>query len=155
MTRQNKISFIILFVGLGFLSFVVIQKALADVSNIKFPVAELGGCTSETECRSYCDKPENAPYRAISLYCGIALFLRAVVQVTWTVKTVGTTGAVIAFKIQAWPFQQTSGIPNTRVEALKAQSHKNNKRANWASERSAKRFLEVGCVVNAGTLKSV
>ena len=61
MTRQNKISFIILFVGLGFLSFVVIQKALADVSNIKFPVAELGGCTSETECRSYCDKPENAP----------------------------------------------------------------------------------------------
>src|SRR3989339_422856 len=64
MTRQNKISFIILFVGLGFLSFVVIQKALADVSNIKFPVAELGGCTSETECRSYCDKPENSSPRA-------------------------------------------------------------------------------------------
>jgi len=34
-------------------------KALADISDIQYPVSQLGNCTSETDCRSYCDKPEN------------------------------------------------------------------------------------------------
>ena len=57
--RTNKLPFIILFIGLGFLSFVIIQKALADISDIQYPVPELGNCTSEANCRSYCDKPQN------------------------------------------------------------------------------------------------
>src|SRR3989338_4755892 len=32
---------------------------LAQESNITFPVAELGGCGSKTECKQYCDIPEN------------------------------------------------------------------------------------------------
>ena len=27
--------------------------------DITFPVAELGGCKNEAECRAFCDKPEN------------------------------------------------------------------------------------------------
>lgn len=59
--KTIKISYIILFAGLSLLSFAVIQKATADAADIQFPVAELGNCKSETDCRSYCDKPENIP----------------------------------------------------------------------------------------------
>lgn len=59
--KTNKISYIILFAGLSLLSFVIIQRAFADISDVQFPVAELGNCKSETDCRNYCDKPENTP----------------------------------------------------------------------------------------------
>lgn len=45
-------------VGVGVLSFLAV-KALADISDIQYPVPQLGNCKSETDCRSYCDKPEN------------------------------------------------------------------------------------------------
>ncbi|MBM3251016.1 MAG: hypothetical protein FJZ07_02165 [Candidatus Nealsonbacteria bacterium] len=44
-------------------SVLLISSVLAVVATSKddivFPVAELGGCESETECKSYCDNPEN------------------------------------------------------------------------------------------------
>ena len=34
--------------------------ALAQEPNITFPIAELGGCSSKEECKTYCDTPANA-----------------------------------------------------------------------------------------------
>jgi len=31
-----------------------------NTANVQFPVPELGNCRSETDCRSFCDKPENS-----------------------------------------------------------------------------------------------
>ena len=31
----------------------------SGLANIQYPVAELGGCKNETDCRAYCDKPDN------------------------------------------------------------------------------------------------
>ncbi|MBI2039437.1 MAG: LamG domain-containing protein [Candidatus Niyogibacteria bacterium] len=36
------------------------QGASLSAENIQYPVSELGGCKSETECRSYCDIVDNA-----------------------------------------------------------------------------------------------
>ena len=46
-------SFVVLVTGV-FLSLVFIASATSK-DDIVYPVAELGGCTNETECRSYCD----------------------------------------------------------------------------------------------------
>ena len=56
--KQNKIIFIFFLAGVGALSFFAV-KALADISNVQYPVSQLGNCKSETDCRSYCDKPGN------------------------------------------------------------------------------------------------
>ena len=56
--KQNKIIFIFFLAGVGVLSFFAV-RALADVSDIQYPVPQLGNCKSETDCRSYCDKPGN------------------------------------------------------------------------------------------------
>lgn len=47
-----------LLVGVGVLSFFAVH-VLADISDIQYPVSQLGNCNNETECRNYCDKPEN------------------------------------------------------------------------------------------------
>lgn len=39
-------------------SFVLIAQA-TSADDIVYPVAELGNCKNETDCRTYCDKPEN------------------------------------------------------------------------------------------------
>ena len=51
--------------------FAIAGMALAQEStvkkagaNISYPVAELGNCGSETECRAFCDKKENREKRA-------------------------------------------------------------------------------------------
>lgn len=43
------------------LALILIDAALAQIGpeDIQFPVAELGNCQSEVECRSYCEKPKN------------------------------------------------------------------------------------------------
>lgn len=56
--KLNKIIVILFLAGVSTLSFVAIN-ALADISDIQYPVPQLGDCKSETECRNYCDKPEN------------------------------------------------------------------------------------------------
>ncbi len=56
--KKTKIILMFSLAGTGILSFIAIQ-ALADISDVKYPVSQLGNCKSETECRSYCDKPEN------------------------------------------------------------------------------------------------
>lgn len=53
-----------LFLGLLFFVSSVLAlfaiKAWAETpSDIQYPVAELGGCTSESSCKTYCDKPDN------------------------------------------------------------------------------------------------
>src|SRR3989344_8891035 len=35
------------------------SSAMAAVENINYPVEELGGCKSESDCKAYCDKPGN------------------------------------------------------------------------------------------------
>ncbi|MBI2013413.1 MAG: hypothetical protein HYS87_01130 [Candidatus Colwellbacteria bacterium] len=54
---------ITLVLALAFLPlFVASLVSIADAASkddIVFPVEELGGCTSEEECRSYCDNPDN------------------------------------------------------------------------------------------------
>ena len=56
--KLNKIILIFFLTGISALSFIVV-RALADVSDIQYPVPQLGNCKSETDCRSYCDKPGN------------------------------------------------------------------------------------------------
>ncbi|MBI2064155.1 MAG: hypothetical protein HYT66_00350 [Candidatus Yanofskybacteria bacterium] len=56
--KQNKIIFLFLLVGAGVLSFFAV-RALADISDLQYPVPQLGNCKNESECRSYCDQPEN------------------------------------------------------------------------------------------------
>jgi len=56
--KPNKIIAVFFLAGVSVLSFFTV-KALADISDIQYPVSQLGNCTSETDCRSYCDKPEN------------------------------------------------------------------------------------------------
>lgn len=56
--KLNKIITIFFLTGIGVSSFIIV-KALADISDIQYPISQLGNCKNETECRSYCDKPEN------------------------------------------------------------------------------------------------
>ena len=58
--KPNKVFFIFFLAGVGALSFFAV-KALADISDIQYPVPQLGNCKNETDCRNYCDKPENIP----------------------------------------------------------------------------------------------
>ncbi|HEY4522271.1 MAG TPA: hypothetical protein VJH91_01385 [Candidatus Paceibacterota bacterium] len=43
--------------ALGFLIFA--STAFAQGQNIAFPIAELGGCSSKEQCKTYCDDPAN------------------------------------------------------------------------------------------------
>src|SRR3989344_8331368 len=36
-----------------------IEEALTDKTSLKYPIAELGNCKNETDCKSYCTKSEN------------------------------------------------------------------------------------------------
>lgn len=55
---MSKIILSIFVVSVGVLaSYSII--ALAQAPDIAYPVKELGNCKSETECRTFCDKPEN------------------------------------------------------------------------------------------------
>lgn len=42
-----------------FASLVLAQTDKGNTPDIKFPVSELGNCKSETDCRNFCDKPDN------------------------------------------------------------------------------------------------
>ena len=37
----------------------IFSSAIAAMENINYPVEELGGCQSESDCKAYCDKSEN------------------------------------------------------------------------------------------------
>lgn len=54
-----KLSFLILAVGAGALAAYLAFAQVASPSGITFPVAELNNCRDQTECKAYCDKPEN------------------------------------------------------------------------------------------------
>ncbi len=62
MRTKYIISTAILSVGIAVSLFIVSDaiKAEAQTSTIQYPVAELGNCKSEAECRSYCDDSKNA-----------------------------------------------------------------------------------------------
>lgn len=51
---MNKKIFLFIFV-----SIVLALTAQAQIESVQYPVAELGGCANENECRAYCDKPDN------------------------------------------------------------------------------------------------
>ena len=53
------LSLIILTVGLIVSGFIIAAPLYAQEDTIVFPVAELGNCESEQECKSYCDDPTN------------------------------------------------------------------------------------------------
>jgi hypothetical protein len=55
--KNYLISAIILSFGI-IISYTLVAQALTEV-DIVYPVAELGNCKNEKECRSYCDKQEN------------------------------------------------------------------------------------------------
>ena len=55
--RKIYLFSIFLLFSLFWAGFVMSQESPKDVS---FPVAELASCASEEECKTYCDKPENA-----------------------------------------------------------------------------------------------
>ncbi|MBI4991843.1 MAG: hypothetical protein HZB99_01370 [Candidatus Harrisonbacteria bacterium] len=56
----KNISISILMMGILISLFLVWDVLAASSADIKFPVAELNNCKSETDCRAFCDKPENA-----------------------------------------------------------------------------------------------
>lgn len=41
-------------------SLFMIGVALAQTTNISYPIEELGNCTNKTECKTYCDNPKNS-----------------------------------------------------------------------------------------------
>ncbi len=56
---QSWLLLAVIFVSAGTLGFLTSVSA-ASVEGISYPVAELGNCANETECKSFCDKPENS-----------------------------------------------------------------------------------------------
>ncbi len=60
---MNKIPFklllIILMVGVGLATAYFVFAEVSTGPKITYPVVELNNCKSETECRAYCDKPDN------------------------------------------------------------------------------------------------
>ncbi|MDD4990173.1 MAG: hypothetical protein PHW31_02575 [Candidatus Pacebacteria bacterium] len=63
---MKKITYFIVFIAISLAVFVsadLIHKAFAQevtgLQNIQYPVKELGNCQSESDCKVYCDKPEN------------------------------------------------------------------------------------------------
>lgn len=62
MKNKYFVSALILCIGIVVSSFIISDatKAKAQTSDIQYPVAELGGCKNETDCRSYCDDTKNA-----------------------------------------------------------------------------------------------
>ena len=51
-----KTKYFVICILLGFL---IIGSAAIGADDIQYPVAELGNCKDEADCRSYCDKPDN------------------------------------------------------------------------------------------------
>lgn len=47
--------FIAIFISVIFLGGIITITARAQISNITFPIPELGNCASKSECRAYCD----------------------------------------------------------------------------------------------------
>ena len=58
MKRHYLVIFVFLLVGFGVLASISYLNA-SSKEDIVFPVAELGNCGSENECKTYCDGPEN------------------------------------------------------------------------------------------------
>ncbi len=58
-STQSWLLMAVVFVSAGVLGFLT-SVSVASVEGISYPVAELGSCANETECRSFCDKPENS-----------------------------------------------------------------------------------------------
>ncbi len=56
---QSLLMLAVVFVSVGTLGFLT-SVSVASVEGISYPVAELGSCTNETDCKSFCDKPENS-----------------------------------------------------------------------------------------------
>lgn len=54
---KNIKFFLLIIAGLTIVNLGVVFSSSKD--DIQFPVAELGGCESEKQCKGYCDKPEN------------------------------------------------------------------------------------------------
>jgi len=44
---------------IGIIGILMFSSAIAALENVSYPVGELGGCKSESDCKIYCDKPEN------------------------------------------------------------------------------------------------
>ncbi len=61
---MNKNYLIIFFVGFLIISSVVLINKISaqGLDNIQYPVEELGGCQSESDCRAYCDNSDNADW---------------------------------------------------------------------------------------------
>lgn len=57
--NKTRIFLSVVILSFGILvSYSLIAQALSE-EDIVYPVAELGNCKNETECRAYCDKPQN------------------------------------------------------------------------------------------------
>ncbi len=56
--RINLVAAAIIFAGAVLISYALVAQALSK-DDIVYPVKELGNCADESECRSYCDSPEN------------------------------------------------------------------------------------------------
>src|SRR3989344_2599154 len=51
--------FLVIITGLLVSGIMVTSQAVAQESQISFPIAELGNCGSKEECKTYCDKTGN------------------------------------------------------------------------------------------------
>ena len=61
---MNKFLFVFAFLIIAFLvgfAFLAPLTGAADEPQITYPIAELGNCASQAECKAYCDLPENIP----------------------------------------------------------------------------------------------
>ena len=63
INQKIKLIFLAILIGAAAIFFAAsvakTQENAAGPSDIQFPVEELGGCKSENDCKSYCDKPQN------------------------------------------------------------------------------------------------
>lgn len=59
-TNAKFIRILFVFVSLGFFAGLAMTADALSKKDIVFPVSELGSCKNETDCRKFCDKPQNA-----------------------------------------------------------------------------------------------
>ncbi|HEY4494914.1 MAG TPA: hypothetical protein VJC01_00475 [Candidatus Paceibacterota bacterium] len=63
LNQKIKLIFFAVLIGAAVVFFASsiakMQENTAGSPNIQFPVKELGGCESENDCKSYCNKPQN------------------------------------------------------------------------------------------------
>lgn len=59
MKTKYLISIIFISIALVFFSNKALAQETNNLANIQYPIKELGNCTSDSNCKIYCDKPEN------------------------------------------------------------------------------------------------